>query len=630
MTVRSTFTAWMVTLIALFAAGVPVGHASLDPGFTYQGELRLSGSPVDGDHDFRFRLYSAASGGASVGPTLSLDNVAVDDGVFSVFLDFGSAPLATQPRFLEIDVRVAGSGSFQTLSPRTRLSTTPFAWAAAVALADSVDRDSIVADSVGSTEIDSGEVQRRVVNACPSGQFVRQILENGTAVCASAGGGGSGWSLSGNAGTDSSSDFLGTTDAEALVLRSNNRPIARFEVVALPAPGEFTGNILMGSPDNFLQPSVRGATVSGGGVPGANPGTFANPNRVHDNFGTVGGGQDNEAGFNDGNVGNAPWATVGGGVDNLAGGEASTVGGGKTNQILGDDSTIAGGFENFVTDNEATIGGGVGNRATAVGSTISGGFGNFAGGFDSAIAGGVFNSATGNAGFVSGGLENCAGGNSSWAGGQRAKVRPAFPAGGDDFGCLGVPVGTPGAGDEGTFVWADSQNADFVSTGSDQFLVRASGGIYLGANSSPSIPSGRFINTSTGAFLSNGGVWTNSSSRALKAGFEVVDPATILSRLLELPVTRWVYKASPGEGMHLGPMAEDFHAAFGLGGSTATISTVDASGVALAAIQGLNQRLEAENQALRDENEAQDQAISELRGELDALKSRIEAADGQR
>jgi hypothetical protein len=615
-------------LIAFLGAGGSPGYAALDPGFSYQGELRLSGTLVDGDHDFRFRLYDLASGGTAVGPTISLTNVPVADGVFSVFLDFGTAPLASQPRFLEIDVRSAGAGTYQTLAPRTRLSTTPYALAAAVALEGSVDSDSIVAGSVGSAEIDSGEVQRRVANACPSGEFVRQIEEDGTAVCASAGGAGSGWSLSGNAGTNSSTNFLGTTDDEALVLRSNNEPVARFEVVALPAPGEFTGNIVMGSPDNFLQPGVRGATVSGGGVPGADPGTFANPNRVHDNFGTVGGGQDNEAGNNDGNVGNAPWATVGGGVDNLAGGEASTVGGGKTNQILGDNSTVAGGFENFVTDNEATIGGGVGNRATAVGSTIAGGFGNFAGGFDSAIAGGVFNSATGNAGFVSGGLENCAGGNASWAGGQRAKVRPAFPGGGDDFGCFGVPLGTPGTGDEGTFVWADSQNADFISTGSDQFLVRAAGGIYLGANSSPSIPSGRFINTSTGAFLSTGGVWTNSSSRALKAGFEAVEPATILSRLLELPLTRWVYKASPGEGMHLGPMAEDFHAAFGLGASAETISTVDASGVALAAIQGLNQRLEAENQALREENDVQDAAIADLRRELQALRARIEDDDG--
>jgi hypothetical protein len=628
MSVQSIFAGRLMACAGMFFMAIAAtGHAAVDPGFSYQGELRLSGSPIDGDHDFRFRLYADETGGTAVGPTLTLDNVEVSEGVFSVFLDFGSAPLASQPRFLEIDVRTSGVGSFQTLAPRTRLSSTPYAWAAAVTLEDSVDSASIVAGSVGSDEIDAAQVQRRVFNACPSGQFVRQILQDGTAVCASAAGGGSGWALSGNAGTDAANDFVGTTDDQALVIGSNSQPIARFEAVPLASPGDFTANIRLGSPGNVLQSGVRGATISGGGVPATGPGSFVNPNRVTDDFGTVGGGQANVAGNDDGSPGNHPWATVGGGVDNFASREAATVAGGKTNFVLGVNGTVAGGFENFVTEKGATIGGGEENSAAGTTSTISGGFNNTASGLDSAVAGGGFNSATGSQSFVAGGEENCAGGRYSWAGGRRARVRPGVLSGASGFGCAGVPLAGAGSGDSGTFVWADSQSPDFISTGSNQFLVRASGGIYLGDDSSVSLPAGRFINTSTGAHLTTGGVWTNSSSRALKAGFEAVDPGAILSRLLELPVTRWVYRASPDEGAHLGPMAEDFHAAFGLGADGGTISTVDASGVALAAIQGLNQRLEDENQALRERNAAQDQAIDALRRELAELRAHIERAD---
>jgi hypothetical protein len=65
-----------------------------------------------------------------------------------------------------------------------------------------------------------------------------------------------------------------------------------------------------------------------------------------------------------------------------------------------------------------------------------------------------------------------------------------------------------------------------------------------------------------------------------------------------LPITRWTYRDS-SEGTHIGPMAEDFHAAFSLGEDDQHIATVDADGVALAAIQGLNEKLEAENAELK-------------------------------
>lgn len=82
-----------------------------------------------------------------------------------------------------------------------------------------------------------------------------------------------------------------------------------------------------------------------------------------------------------------------------------------------------------------------------------------------------------------------------------------------------------------------------------------------------------------------------------------MDSTEMLAKVVALPLARWNYKAAPGLN-HIGPVAQDFHTAFGLNGEDDKhIATVDADGVALAAIQGLNQKLEetrAENQLLRE------------------------------
>lgn len=128
------------------------------------------------------------------------------------------------------------------------------------------------------------------------------------------------------------------------------------------------------------------------------------------------------------------------------------------------------------------------------------------------------------------------------------------------------------------------------------FLKDSDGGFGL---SSIDLSAGaNFLVTSTGATLSNGGVWTNASSRELKEGFAAIDPGAILAKVLTLPITTWSYKTST-EGTHIGPVAEDFKETFGFAGDGKSIPTVDADGVALAAIQGLNAKLEAENADLR-------------------------------
>ncbi len=137
-------------------------------------------------------------------------------------------------------------------------------------------------------------------------------------------------------------------------------------------------------------------------------------------------------------------------------------------------------------------------------------------------------------------------------------------------------------------------------------------GVYFLPNFPIHVGDPSIANSGNGAHLTTGGVWTNGSSREFKRAFEAVDPRAVLERLLQLPVLQWRYR-DESDALHLGPMAEDFRGAFGLGGDPRYIGTVDADGVALAAIQGLNQKLEDENAALRER-------LADLAARLDALE----------
>jgi len=113
----------------------------------------------------------------------------------------------------------------------------------------------------------------------------------------------------------------------------------------------------------------------------------------------------------------------------------------------------------------------------------------------------------------------------------------------------------------------------------------------------------------------DGSSWINASDRNLKQGFAGVDAQAVLARVAALPVTTWSYKAQP-EQKHLGPVAQDFHAAFGLGADDVSIATVDESGVALAAIQGLNEKVEEQRVELKQK----ETEVTELKQRLVVLE----------
>ncbi len=115
--------------LAIGLATVRLAAASpVSSGFTYQGRLGESGSPVTGNFEFRFRLLDASADGLQVGPILTNAPVSVTEGVFHTTLDFGLSPFAGEARWLEIGVRPAGSAAaFTVLSPRQPLTATPYA-----------------------------------------------------------------------------------------------------------------------------------------------------------------------------------------------------------------------------------------------------------------------------------------------------------------------------------------------------------------------------------------------------------------------------------------------------------------------------------------------------------------------
>jgi hypothetical protein len=123
--------------------------------------------------------------------------------------------------------------------------------------------------------------------------------------------------------------------------------------------------------------------------------------------------------------------------------------------------------------------------------------------------------------------------------------------------------------------------------GSNRFVVLSRGGIYMWAGGADQA-------TYFGVELTPGATaWTVSSDRRLKENLRTVDTLDVLDRLLALPITTWNLKSQDPSIRHMGAMAQDFRAAFELGETELGISTLDADGVALAAIQGLNAKLEA-------------------------------------
>ena len=266
---------------------------------------------------------------------------------------------------------------------------------------------------------------------------------------------------------------------------------------------------------------------------------------------------------------------------------------------------------------------GAGTKATGVWSTAMG---------SDTTASGTYSTALGNNTTASGDISIATGAQTTASGNSSTATGFYTTASGDYSTAMGYGASTNNR--KGSFVYGDNTTVNLVSAAADnQFVVRAQN-IWLGQNNGVTATTGRFLETSTGAYLSTGGTWTNSSSVKLKTNFAPVNSRLVLQKVLALPMTTWNYKAEDAGVVHLGAMAQDFRRAFNLGADDEHISTVDADGVALAAIQGLNAEFEERTTKLQNENntqqktiERQNEQLQNQQRQIDALKQIVCAAN---
>ncbi|MET7257938.1 tail fiber domain-containing protein [Dyadobacter fermentans] len=187
------------------------------------------------------------------------------------------------------------------------------------------------------------------------------------------------------------------------------------------------------------------------------------------------------------------------------------------------------------------------------------------------------------------GLQNSARGNFSVALGKNARVRHQ--------GSIVISDGSAGFSSDSAY-----------STANNQLTMRFAGGARVFTNQG--LTSG--VEISAG-----GGSWSAVSDRRKKENFEVLNTENILSKVAQLPLTSWNYKSQPATTRHMGPMAQDFYAAFGLDGigNDTTINSSDIDGVNMAAIQALEKRtrqLQEENDQLKAKLEAMDAKMASI------------------
>ncbi len=164
-------------------------------------------------------------------------------------------------------------------------------------------------------------------------------------------------------------------------------------------------------------------------------------------------------------------------------------------------------------------------------------------------------------------------------------------------------------------MWGDSTATHITCSDDNRTIFRSAGGFYIYTNSW--LTSGMFLDA-------GGSSWNVVSDRTHKENFRPVDRQELLECLAAIPTQTWNYKSQDPSIRHIGPMADEFNALVeGLGGEGANyINSLDAGGVALAAIQGLYQQ----NQQLQAENAELSARVTDLETRLAALEQQVGGA----
>ena len=589
----------------------PLGTAASAPlstGFTYQGQLKQGGNPVNGTCDFQFGLWNAASGGTQIGTTQTKTNVSVSNGLFTIpDLDFGGGAFTGDARWLAIAARCpAGGGSYSTLDPRQALTPAPYALALPGLWTQQNATSPNLIGGYNGNSVTAGVVGATIGGGGASGS-TNLVTDNYGTV------GGGAENRAGNANGD-------PADGGYATVGGGSENIASSYAATVGGGYDNTASGYAATVGGGHLITVTGGyATAGGGLSNTASGLYA----------LVAGGGDNTA--------SGQAATVGGGYGNVASGVNATVGGGEHTSVTGQAATVAGGSYITATSDYAAIGGGQHHTASAPYATIGGGEFNTASGYDATVGGGNWNEGSGEGATVGGGDSNIADGGRATVGGGSVNTASGWAAtvpGG--YGNTAQGNNSFAAGNRakayhnGAFVWADSwTNTDFESQQAHQFRVRAWGGAQFNDGLGDwvellwTLP----IATSTGAWLSWDGIWWNASDVALKENFAPVDSREVLQKLANMPITTWNYRGKDVDTRHLGPTGQDFYAAFGLGDSDRAISTLDADGVALTAIQGLYELVQEKDGQIAV-LEAEVSTLHQQNTDLEARVAALEQAVG--
>jgi hypothetical protein len=585
----------ITVLATLLGSALAPAPAQGSP-FTYQGRLTDHEEPANGSYDLVFDLFDVPIGGTSIAGPITNLNLAITGGVFTTALDFGDGIFNGLPRWLQIGVRTNGGATFAGVLPRQLLTPAPYAIHAFSARltngaidtpqlsAGAVTRVKIASNAVDTLQLADGSVTtpKLALGAVDTPQIANgavtalklasnsvtgaKIADLAVDTAQLANGAVTTAKLASNAVTN-----LKVADG---TLRPDKLDLDEFNTTFWKVGGNAgTSTDFIGTTDD--QPfdiKVNNVRVMRYRLLTDASGFYTNAPNV------VGGSSVNTT------LTTVVGVTIAGGGANNSLGDSypnkvsanfGTIGGGKANEVSGIYSTISGGDHNTVSGNYATATGGDGNVASG----------------EYSMVGGWLNTASGDYATVCGGALNDASGQSSFAAGTRAK-----------------------ADHNGSFVWADYNTADFHSFTSNQFAVRCTGGA-------------KFVTAIDGSGTQTAGVrlqsgdtaWSSISDRNVKKNFQAVDGETILEKLATIPVQSWNYTwESDATTPHLGPMAQDFKAAFYPGRDDKSISTLEFDGVELAAIQGLNQKLRAK--------ESQITALENRVTELEKLVKTLTAA----
>ncbi len=352
----------------------------------------------------------------------------------------------------------------------------------------------------------------------------------------------------------------------------NNDATANWSTVGGGVSNEALGSYSFVGGGAYNHARGLGAVIAGGGTS-----ALADSNSASGNGSSIGGGR--------GNVASGQCSVVGGGILNAAAGLAGAIAGGQNNSA-GDTAFVGGGYSNDASADYAVIGGGYNNTASGLASVVAGGTNNTADNTYATVGGGRGNTVSGYASTVPGGRDNVCNGDYTFVCGNNAHV---------GYSC------------DSAFVFSDgTYGGTITGGGSRRFVVIASNGTLIYTNGAATL----------GAQLpANATAWVAVCDSTRKERYGRVNTRAILENVSQIPIETWSYKEDPNHVRHIGPMAQDFYAAFHLGESDTTISTLDPDGVALAAIQELakwNADLSRDNRELRSRVSDLEQWVNQL------------------